>query len=53
MRQPEDEKEDLYLCKERIEAILREFNCVIATDDYHSAWIRDKDTNETIGIEKR
>jgi hypothetical protein len=50
MRKHEEEKDDLHVCKERIREILKEFNCEIETDDYHSAWIRDKDTNETTGV---
>ena len=26
---------DLEICKERIEALLREFNCIIEADDYN------------------
>jgi len=44
------EIDDLYICRERIEAILKEYNCTIETDDYHSVWLRDKDTDETTGI---
>ena len=53
MRNSENNKKtDLEECKERINAILREFNCSIETDDYHWAWLRDNDTNETVGIER-
>ena len=40
---------DLEVCREKIIALLKEYNCVIETDDYHFCWLRDKDTNETVG----
>ena len=42
---------DLEKCRKKIEALLEEYNCTIETDDYHSVWMRDKDTQETTGID--
>lgn len=48
-RKPE-EVSDIEECRKRILAILDEYNCRIETDDYHSAWLRDIDTDETLGF---
>lgn len=50
MRKKEIEEDDLYKCRREIMAVLREYNCVIESDDYHSAWLRDKDTYETTSV---
>jgi len=52
-RSKNDINTDLEVCKEKIELLLTEYNCVIETDDYHSAWLRDEDTNHTVGFKKR
>lgn len=49
MRNSEKET-DLERCKRLINNILLEYNCAIRTDDYHYAWLEDKDTNETTSI---
>ena len=41
---------DLEECKNKIKALLLEYNCTIETDDYHSCWMRDNDTDETVGM---
>ena len=54
MKKSKNNKEpetDLEECMGKINAILKEFNCSIGTDDYHWAWLRDNDTGETIVIE--
>lgn len=48
----QNKRTDLEECKDKINAVLREYNCVIETDDYHWAWLRDNDINETVGIER-
>lgn len=46
----EDKPSDLELCKEKVIALLKEYNCAIETDDYAALWMRDRDTNETVGM---
>lgn len=41
---------DIEICKIKIKAILEEYNCDIETEDYHWCWLRDKDTDETLGL---
>ena len=50
MKQEKERENDIYECKRKIKAILSEYNCTIETDDCHSAWIRDYDTDQTTGI---
>ena len=45
----EDKTTDLEECRDKIRMILREYNCSLETDDYHWVWLRDNDTNETLG----
>lgn len=50
-RENKDESlSDLEECKEKILALLAEYNCVIETEDYCGLWIRDRDTDETIVV---
>lgn len=49
-KQKEDESNDIEICKLKIQAVLREYNCEIQTDDYHHAWLYDNDTQETASI---
>ena len=49
-RTDENKITDLEECKRKIQDILREYNCTIETDDYAGLWMRDKDTDETIGM---
>jgi len=44
------EVRDIEECKRKIKEILVEYNCEIQTDDWHFAWLYDKDTEETSGI---
>lgn len=46
----ENKRPDVEELRDKINTLLREYNCVIETDDYHSAWLRDKDTGETVGF---
>lgn len=41
---------DLEKCKEKILSLLAEYNCVIETEDYSGLWMRDRDTDETVGM---
>jgi hypothetical protein len=41
---------DIEECKEKIISLLKEYNCVLETDDYSGLWLRDRDTQETEGI---
>ena len=50
MKKEKDERSDLEECKAKIAALLKEYNCTIETDDYAGCWMRDKDTDETIGM---
>ncbi len=44
---------DLERCKRRINAVLKEFNCVLESgDDYSWVLLRDRDTDETTGMSK-
>ncbi len=45
-----NKKTDLEECRDKINAILREYNCSVETDDYHWVWLRDKDTDESIHV---
>jgi len=48
MRQKPEETVDLYICKEKIKALLREFNCSLMDGDEGSYIIlMDNDTLET------
>tara|TARA_R110002167_G_scaffold23542_5_gene83680 strand:- start:188 stop:379 length:192 start_codon:yes stop_codon:yes gene_type:complete len=50
VKKEKDERSDLEECKAKIAALLKEYNCTIETDDYAGCWMRDKDTDETIGM---
>ena len=52
-RTKDDTNTDLEVCRDKIELILTEYNCVIESDDWHSAWLRDEDTNVTVGFKRR
>jgi len=45
------EQTDIEECKAKIEALLKEYNCVVVSQDgYHGCLIEDKDTRETLTI---
>lgn len=44
-----EEKSDIEECRDKINALLKEYNCSIATEDYCGLWLFDKDTRETLG----
>lgn len=50
MRKKPGKVKDIEIAKDKIKAILREYNCTIETDDYHWCWLRDNDTDETLGL---
>lgn len=46
-KQEKHDRSDLEECKERIQQLLREYNCELcSTYDYSSIFLRDKDTDE-------
>ena len=51
MKKKTDDVSDIDVCKDRIQSILREFNCsIIASDDYCWPLLLDLDTEETTDI---
>jgi len=45
------ETREIEACKEKIQAVLREFNCqIISQDGWHGCLIEDKDTKKTVSI---
>ena len=53
MRDKKPEPDDLYICKNKIEKILRKYNCELVTEDYDGLWLRDRDTDREISISNR
>lgn len=50
-KRPENQKTDLEICKEKINALLREYNCeLLDPDEGHYVLIWDKDTDETDNV---
>jgi predicted transcriptional regulator len=44
---------DLEECRDKIESLLREYNCeLISADEWHQVLIRDNDTDETKGFKR-
>lgn len=49
MKRNPEEIRDIEICKKKIEAILKEYNCgLMSADEWHHVLIYDKDTNETL-----
>ncbi len=47
MRKKEEDPSDIDECKEKIQQLLREYNCELcSTYDYSNIYMRDKDTDE-------
>lgn len=45
------EIEDIYECKDKINAILKEYGCtLISADEWHPVILRDNDTGDETGI---
>jgi hypothetical protein len=45
-----DERDDLEECRDKINKLLKEYNCeLISADEWHHVLIRDCDTDETMG----
>lgn len=51
MRKKRLDISDLEICRRKIEATLKEYNCeLMSADEWHHVLIYDKDTNKTLGI---
>lgn len=51
-RKEEDRSRDIDECKEKIQKLLREYNCELCTTyDYSNIYMRDKDTDERRSLE--
>lgn len=45
-----DDKDDLEECRDKINKLLKEYNCeLLSADKWHDVLIRDIDTNKTLG----
>jgi hypothetical protein len=50
-RTEENKQSDIEECKEKIERLLKEYNCgIISQDGWHGCLIEDRDTQETLII---
>lgn len=48
MKNKPEDKKDLEECKDKLIALIKEYNCsLISADEWHSVLIRDNDTDET------
>ncbi len=51
MKRKNNEINNFEECKRKITSLLFEYNCTIESDDYHWSWLRDNDTDKTIGFD--
>ena len=49
-RSDETKRTDVEELRDKIKALLLEYNCALETEDYSGLWLRDKDTGETAGM---
>lgn len=49
-RSDETKRTDVEELRDKIKSLLLEYNCALETEDYSGLWLRDKDTDETVGM---
>lgn len=49
-RSDKTKRTDVEELRDKIKALLLEYNCALETEDYSGLWLRDKDTGEIVGM---